>query len=184
RHRSPLHFLFHVTAVAPKAIETVQPVRRRPNYLPSFSTSIADDKDAALAQANDTLSSTPVVVYCNGSGYENGIGASAVLYVRGVETQHLCYHLGSKSQHTVYEADIVGVLLALHMLILLTRNLPARAVIGSDSQAMIRATNNQRPHPSHYLLDHVHDAAELLHKKQDRLIRTVERQRASRRGSP
>ncbi|KAF5374596.1 hypothetical protein D9615_008913 [Tricholomella constricta] len=48
RHRSPLHNLFFTTGVDPRTVETVLPTRRRPNYAPSFSTHIEDDKASAL----------------------------------------------------------------------------------------------------------------------------------------
>ncbi|KAG5729847.1 hypothetical protein E4T56_gene10353 [Termitomyces sp. T112] len=131
-------------------------IRHHPKYSPSFSTNIADDKDSTLELANDTFATTPAMVYCDGLGYQDGIRASAVLYIKGVETQHLCYHLSSKTEHTVYKAEI--------------HKLPALAVIGSDSQAMIKAFLNQHPHPAHYLLNIVHTASEQLHIKQDCFI--------------
>ncbi|KAF8057556.1 hypothetical protein FPV67DRAFT_1391882, partial [Lyophyllum atratum] len=109
----------------------------------------------------------------DGSGYEGGVGASAVLFVNGAEKSSLQYHLGPITHHTVYEAEIVGFTLALHLLSKLGRQLTSLTVIGSDSQAAIRALNNQRPHPAHYLLDRVHSAAEHLHMKQDRLINAI-----------
>ncbi|KAF5386072.1 hypothetical protein D9615_002179 [Tricholomella constricta] len=57
-------------------------------------------------------------------------------------------------------------------------------VVICDSQATIRALRNQKPHPAHYLLDHVHTAAEKLHVKQDRIARASERRAALRRGNP
>ncbi|KNZ77825.1 hypothetical protein J132_03334 [Termitomyces sp. J132] len=169
---SPLHYLFHVTGVNPKTIEIVEPVRHCPNYSPSFSTLIAQDKNLASELAAATLATTPVAVYCNGSGFEDGIGTSAVLFVKGVEKQHLCYHLRSKSEHTIYEAEIMGILLALHLLMLLCNQLSALAMISSDSQATIKALVNQCPHPFHYLLNLTHTVVENLHRKQDHLICT------------
>ncbi|KNZ80188.1 hypothetical protein J132_06781 [Termitomyces sp. J132] len=47
--------------------------------------------------------------------------------------------------------------------------------MGSDSQAVIKALKNQRPHPAHHLLDKAHSAAEALHRKQGHLIHTTQR---------
>ncbi|KAG6898896.1 hypothetical protein C0993_003011, partial [Termitomyces sp. T159_Od127] len=77
----------------------------RPNYSPPFYTNVQNSKDAVQVLATASFFSAPVAVYCDGSGLDAGIGASAVLYVNGVETNHLCYHLGHKSEHTVYEAE-------------------------------------------------------------------------------
>lgn len=100
------------------------------------------------------------------------------------ERDTLQYHLGPTTHHTVYEAEIVGLTLGLHLLSKIGRPLHSLTAIGSDSQATIRALNNQRPHPAHYLLDHVHSAAERLHMKQDRLINAAERRSAVRKGRP
>ncbi|GLB41456.1 putative encoded by [Lyophyllum shimeji] len=183
RHRSPLHNLFFVTGVDPASVEVIAPTRCRPNYVPSFSTHILDNKIAALAEANRAHRRAPVSVYCDGSGFEGGISASAVLYVCGTEEASLQYFLGPMSRHTVYEAEIVGLTLGLHLLTTFSRRLRSLTVIGSDSQAVIKALCNQRPHPAHYLLDHVYDAAEKLHVKQDRIARATARRAAINSGS-
>ncbi|KAF5367638.1 hypothetical protein D9615_010583 [Tricholomella constricta] len=163
RHRSPLHNLFFLTGIDPTQIETIAPTRRRPNYVPSFSTHIKGDKAKALAEANHIHRIAPTSVHCDGSGYEGGVGASAVLFVNGIEKASLKYHLGPITKHTVYEAEIVGLTLGLHLLTSTSRQLHSITAIGSDSQATIKALGNQKPHPAHYLLDHVHTAAEKLH---------------------
>ena len=48
--------------------------------------------------------------------------------------------------------------------------------IGSDSQALVKALDNQRPHAGHYILDKIHDTAECLHAKQDGLINQEEKE--------
>ncbi|KAF5372678.1 hypothetical protein D9615_009837 [Tricholomella constricta] len=184
RHRSPLHNLFFITGVDPTQIETVAPTRRRPNYAPSFSTHIKGNKEKALVEANRIHRLAPTSVHCDGSGYEGGVGASAVLFINGVEKASLRYHLGPITKHTVYEAEIVGLTLGLHLLTSTSRQLHSITAIGSDSQATIRALGNQKPHPAHYLLDHVHTAAEKLHVKQDRIARADDRRAAIRRGNP
>ena len=90
----------------------------------------------------------------------------------------LHYHLGSESEHTVYEAEGVGIVMALHLLKARKKQLNLLTSICSDSQALLRALGNQRSHAGHYILDKVHDFAEDLHVKQDGLINSVERQEA------
>ena len=162
RHRSPLHNLFGLLRLDSCTVETISPTRRRPNYAPVFSTSIPPDKTTALAQAT-TAHDTPISIYCDGSGYEGGIGASAVLYVDSVESCSLQYHLGPDTKHTVYEAELTGLHLALHLLTSLTSSPLSPVIIGSDSQASLRALMNQRSHPAHHLLNGVHSSAECLH---------------------
>jgi len=162
RHHSPLHNLFGLLHIVLHIVEMICPTRHRPNYTPAFTTSIPLDKPTALVQAIASHD-TKISINCDGSGYKGGIGASAVFYVNSVEKRSLQYHLSSDTEHTVYEAEITGLLLALHLLSLLKSSPRSPVVIGSDSQATIHALLNQKPHLAHHLLDQVHTSAEWLH---------------------
>jgi ribonuclease HI len=65
--------------------------------------------------------------------------------------------------------------MALHMLKARNRQLTKPLSICSDSQALLKALRNQRPHAGHYILDKIHDSAEGLHTKQDGLFNRSER---------
>ena len=143
----------------------------------SFDLIIPPSKDAALTFVNLTNTSVPVRVYSDGSGFEGGIGASALLYINDRLARSLRFYLGSPTKHTVYEAEGVGELMALHLLTSLNRQLTAPTILGSDSQAAIRALGNQSAHSGQYLLNAIHLAAKQLHSKQDGLINRAERQR-------
>jgi ribonuclease HI len=123
----------------------------------------------------------PVSVYSDGSGFEGGVGASAVLFINNVETKTLRYHLGPLTKHTVYEAEILGLTLSFHLLHNLKRQLLNPSVLGTDSQALLKALDNQRSHAGHYLLDHVHNAAEALQLQQDNLRNVAARREARQR---
>ena len=79
-------------------------------------------------------------------------------------------YLGTTQEHTVYEAKGVGLLMGLHLLNGLSRQLTHPTVMGTDSQAVIKALKNQSSHLGQYLLDAIHNAAEGLHTKQDGLL--------------
>jgi hypothetical protein len=108
------------------------------------------------------------------------------MFSDGQEVDSLCYHLGLISKHTVYKAEIIGLTLGLHLLSGLKKfshpHLPT--ILGTNSQATIKALDNQRPHPTHYLLDHVHDTAEKLHTKQHRLLNSRAHKSALCQGNP
>ncbi|KAH0580886.1 hypothetical protein H2248_012044 [Termitomyces sp. 'cryptogamus'] len=142
----PLYNLSYLTEVDPKRIETVNLIRHRPNYSLFLSTHIEPDKESALMVANERFCSAQVSVLCDGSGFEDGVGASAILHTDMKETSSLIT-TWAQQWDTVYEGDIV--------------------VVGSDSQTMIEALLNQCPHPAHYLLDQAHFIVELFHIKQD-----------------
>ncbi|KNZ72746.1 hypothetical protein J132_01950 [Termitomyces sp. J132] len=168
-HCSPLHSIFSFTDINPSLIETVLPTHQPPSYKPAFTMHIKPNKESALMAIQRVHSCSWAAVYCDGSGYEGGIGASAALFIDNEKTTALQYHLGSASEHTVYEAEVVGFTFGLHLLMSITHQLCGLTTIGSNSQAAIWALNNQRPHPAHYVLDLMHSAAESLHKKQDHL---------------
>jgi hypothetical protein len=128
--------------------------------MPSFDLIIPPSKDAALTFANLTNTSVPVRVYSDGSGFKGGIGASALLYINDKLARSLRFYLGSPTKHTVYKAEGVGLLMGLHLLTSLSRQLTAPTILGSDSQAAIRALRNQSAHSGQYLLNAIHLAAE------------------------
>jgi len=115
-HKSPLHNLFYIAKVNPSKVETINATHRRPNYTPAFTTHIEDSKIDALTKAYLNHMDRSISVFSNSSGFEGGIGAAAVLYINGIVSSTLRYHLGSKKHHTVYKAEIVGVTLSLHLL--------------------------------------------------------------------
>ena len=123
---------------------------------------IPKSKDNTLSFTLLTKTVAPVHVYSDGSGYEGGIGTSTIFYIKGWLVKTLCYYLGTKSDHTVYEAEGVGLVMGLHLLKNLSFKL-SHPTIGADSQAVLRALDNQWSHLGHYILDCIHSTAENLH---------------------
>ena len=148
-----------------KDVEIISPVRRSLGYALSFELIIPPSKEAALPFANLTTSTVPVWVYSDGSGYEGGIGTSALLYINDWLVRKLRFYLGLAQEHTVYEAKGVGLLMGLHLLHGLHHQLTLSTVLGSDSQATIRVLSNQQSHSGQYILDAIHLAAEHLYEK-------------------
>ena len=104
QHRSPLHTLFIMTNVKPGNYKTILTSRRRSNYVMKACTFIEGSRVAAVANAN-SLHGT--IIYTDGSGFENGIGAAAILTTNGRTKQTIRYYLGPDTHHTVYEAEAV-----------------------------------------------------------------------------
>jgi ribonuclease HI len=96
------------------------------------------------------------------------------LYVDNRVDRVLHYHLGSENEHTVYEAEGVGIVMALYLLKVGYKHIDHSTSICSDSQALLKALGNLRSHTGHYILDKVHDFSEDLHAKQDGLINSIE----------
>ena len=158
----------------PKDIKTISPVRKSLGYNPVFRSIIPPSKEATLPFALLINESVPVRVYSDGSGFEGRIGASALLYINNCLARSLRFYLGTAQEHTVYKAEGVGLILGLHLLHGLTQQLTHPTILGTNSQAVIRALGNQHSQSGHYLLDAIHLTAECLHAKQDRIINRVE----------
>jgi ribonuclease HI len=155
-HRSPLHNLLHTYHIDPKQIETLKSVMHSPGWIPALQTSIApNEKEAIKADANDNAD---VKVYANGSGIDGNIGAAAVTTLPKCE---LHFHLSTEDEHIVYEAKVVGLLLALQLLLTLTRAFES-ATIAIDNQAAIQGIAALCPTSTHHLWEQIDAAAAKL----------------------
>lgn len=115
---------------------------------------------------------TKIQVYTDGSGYEGYAGAAALLVrTDGVHKLQrvLCYTLGPLTEHTVYEAEAVGIILGMYLIQTEEREFAAEPCsISLDNQAVIRATEHaQRAQPGHHLLDTFRDIAAFVHWLRD-----------------
>ena len=108
---------------------------------------------------------------------------AALLYINDRLARVPQLYLETTQEHTVYEVEGVGLILGLHLLNGLSRQLTHPTVLGTDSQAVIKALQNQRSHPGHYILDTIYHAAKHLHTKQDGLINNVECQQTLAEGA-
>ena len=168
-HRSLLHYLFFTTGIKPQLTETISSVTHcSTTYHQALKATISEDKEKALQYAGIAHNLTCYKVYCDGSGFQDGAGATAILYRDNKAVQTLLLHIGPTTKHTIYETELIGIILAFSLLTLLACQLTTSSVvIGPDNQATIKSLNNQRAKPAHFLLDQIHTAAEHLHSEQD-----------------
>ena len=135
RHKSALHHLLQNLAVNPRMTETIHPHPVHPDSCSPFSMSIAASKDDAVAEFHRCNSRT--MVFTDSSSMEGKVGAAASLYIDFTHVVTLRYHLGKDTEHTVFEAEGVGLILATQLL--LSRNEATfPATIFADNQAVIR----------------------------------------------
>ena len=155
-----------------------RPASLRYSVYPKQIIDNTPSKEAVLPLANLSNSTILVWVYSDGLGYEGGIGVAALLYINNCLARVIWLYLGTTKEHTVYEAEGVGLIMGLHLLNGLSRQLTHPTILGTDSQAVIKALQNQLSHSGQYLLDAIHKSAEHLHAKQDGLINSNERRQA------
>ncbi len=97
-------------------------------------------------------------IYTDGSGIEGQIGAAATTMNKwGVRTT-LRHQLGSTDQHTIYEAELVGIILALH--IANKHKGTCKITILTDNQVTIKAFDSNMMNASSYLVPILYEAAE------------------------
>jgi ribonuclease HI len=108
---------------------------------------IAVNKDASVTA--DTVGTENIKVYSDGSAQDGKVGAAAVLIRPGKETCKLHYHLGSTEHHTVFEAELVGLLLGLHLI--KTEKTRTSYALGADNQVAITAVATPSNRSGHYL---------------------------------
>ena len=121
---------------------------------------VAINKDASVTA--DTEGTENIKVYSDGSAQDGKVGAAAVLIRPGKATRRLHFHLGSAEHHTVFEAELVGLLLGLHLI--KTEKTRTSYALGADNQAAITAAATPSNRSGHYLADQFLTAAFNLRK--------------------
>jgi ribonuclease HI len=154
-HKSPLHHLFKCFGLKPSNMECIRPHRHSPAEADPFHTEIANTREEATQQANED--NAVIRLFSDGSGTEGKIGAAAVLIRDGQDPKSLQYHLGTTEQHTVYEGELVGAILAMELL-KRERRPAGKVTLRTDNQAVIRGLKHRQTGPGHYLLDHLRTA--------------------------
>ncbi|OBZ68012.1 hypothetical protein A0H81_12025 [Grifola frondosa] len=163
-HRSALTELVFAYNIHIEATETILPIRFHPRWKPPHSIDIATDKEEATRDEGDWCRRPGIRVYSDGSDVDGGVGAAAVLFKPGNPGYKvLRFHLGSSDDHSVYEAEVVGLLLGTELL--KTERSLEGASIAADNKSSIQATKLRRPAPAHYLLDSLHKHLRALGRK-------------------
>jgi len=140
RHKSPLHMLIQTYEIRPNDTENIRATPRNPalSHKRLFSVNIAASKDASMKE--DAQATEKIKVYSDGSAQNGNVGAAAILTRTEEPTRKLHFHLGPSSQHTVHEAELVGLLLGLH-LIKTDKKGKTGYALGADNQAALSALN-------------------------------------------
>jgi ribonuclease HI len=144
-------FIGHVRT-CPDASERVG--KRQVRAAPAFTVSIPASREEAIKAAEE-LGDDELVVFTDGSGYEEGVGAAAWCMDKNGQAHIRRWYLGSAADHTVFEGEVVGAILAMDIAKTTPRH-SNRLVILLDNQAAIQALHANRPQPGQYLLRTFH----------------------------
>jgi len=150
RHKGPLHNLARTYNLDARKVEKIPSYARNPSktgILP-FQVSIPADKEASVREAANA--SKEIQVYLDGSVQGGKVGAAAIL-IRKNRLDHMLHlHLGREAEHTVHEAELVGLLLALH-LINTEKSNNTTCMIVVDNQATLKVFDSELRKPGHHL---------------------------------
>jgi hypothetical protein len=116
---------------------------------PPFKRYIWDSKQEAINNVTSAYSNS-LIIYSDGSGFEGKVGSAAVTRRDSGEELVRRLHMGKLKHHTVYESEVVGVLLAADIV---KEIRPTQDVtILLDNQATIRSLNRRKHHSGQHLV--------------------------------
>ena len=169
RHKSPLNFLLsshdlEVTNVEKKPTHHKNP--SRPGKSP-FTISVAEDRESSIEE--DSNAREEVRVYSDGSAINGKVGAAAILIRAGNPPRILHKHLGPEEKHTVHEAELAGVLLALQLIGSEQRGNTSFS-LGLDNQAAIKALHSDHKGPGHHIAKEIDTLAHKISKRRQKAM--------------
>lgn len=150
RHKAPINSLLARYGYDCSKIEKLPAAARDPmksGNLP-FVISIPSDRESSKREAENAPEQ--VQVFTDGSATGGKVGAAAVLIREGNPVRTLHFHLGPDNEHTVHEAELVGILLGIH-LIGTEKHGCTTFALGVDNQAAIKAFDSAMRSPGHHL---------------------------------
>ena len=165
RHKTNIQLLLEIFEIDPTIYETIPPYGLPPAHCLPIDTHIAENKEKAIEE--EAKDNATIKIYTDGSSQDGQVGASAVLYhvhnnIILEPTNVLRYRLGTDKEHTVWDAEVVGGILALWLL--KDSNSISRhpITIYSDNQAFIKAFKAQRIKKGYHLIKEFTRLAEQL----------------------
>jgi hypothetical protein len=158
KHHGPLQNLVKILSIDTKRVEKIPMLRQDPSKIGElpFQIKIPADKEASAREARNATEE--IQVFTDGSAQGGKVGASTILIRKNRPNCMLHFHLGLEAEHTVYEAELVGLLLAMH-LIGSEKCSMTSCCIAIDNQAVLRAFDLELRKPSHHLMHEILDLA-------------------------
>jgi len=172
-HRHQLHELFQAFDLDPTILEETDAAVRDPGWSAGWKTKILETKKKA-AEADAEIR-TRWRIYSDRSDIDGGVGAAAVMYRDRRMVGSLGFHLGPSGEHTVYEAELVGMVLGMELL--RREKDVTTATLSIDNQAAIQSTaKGEGKGPSGYVVRMVEEqyrAVKEEHEELDPEVRWV-----------
>ena len=161
RHRSPLHALTSIFGINPSELEEIPPVRLHPKDKGSRIVRLDIPPDKEASKQADANAIETIRVYTDGSSHDGNVGAAAILKREGAPDRTIKFHLGPAKHHTVYEAELVGILMGLY-LIKTERKGKVKCALSADNQAALKAISSDMTKPGQHIAAKIFQAIKQL----------------------
>lgn len=161
RHPTQLHFLANRLETNFESVETIPTINNKKDEDLQNIDIRKNREEAIIHQRNNK---TGTRIYTDGSSIEGQVGAAAVLYRNG-KKRILQHKLGSDRKHTVYEAELVGMLLG-NYLLRKEKHIQKVTISESvDNQAALTALKSTKPRSGHVIQEQImKESARILNK--------------------
>ena len=157
KHLDPITSALRIFKLDLSKFETIKPDTTPCSYFSRIKTTILKTQEELVtAEENDT---PDFKIFMDGSGYNGRTGAAAILFKKGTPhaIRSLTYHLGDLAEHSILEAELVGVLLAAWLLRTTLGFACFSFSIYTDSQTSIRFLGKRYTGSSSYIIDALHN---------------------------
>jgi len=148
-HRSSIHKLRaafpHITDM-----ETIDPAFTDRRWTLPAKIDIADNREEAIERIGKEYSDH-TLVFSDGSGYKDMVGAAATATDENGHVFSRRKHLGPIDEHTVYEAEVIGIALAVD--IIQEMQATGKIAILLDNQSAITSMTKRKHHSGQYLVE-------------------------------
>lgn len=169
KHRSPLHDILHGSDIDPNTHEKIKPSIWGPKWTSTHEIEIETSRETAVQNTDKYRDCR--TVYSDGSCRDGMVGAAAIYWDSRGRKHVRRKLLGSEEEHTVYEAELVGISLALDIAKSIRSS--DQVLIMLDNQAAIQATQRQRAVPGQHLVEHIQKQIKSLLKAQRKKIKLI-----------
>jgi ribonuclease HI len=150
RHQSPLHTLTNLFGICPSKIEEIPPVHVHPEEKGSKIMCIDIPPDKEASKQADANATEVIKIYTDGSSHDRNVRAAAILRRQGKLDRVLKHHLGTADYHTIYEAELVSILMGLHLIKTEKCN-KVKCIINIDNQAALKAISSDLTKPGQHI---------------------------------
>ena len=158
KHPGPIDKLLKLFSLHNTKLETIYPAITLEKLSPLHTLQTDNSREASIN--SERLDKADFKIFSDGSGHDNGVGTSAILYEKGraCPLKSLKFFMGNSDEHNTYKAEIVGAILALWILNYTPATLGKRVSLYTDNQSLVTMLPHPKVTSGQYLLSLLHSA--------------------------